>query len=138
MELFTGYPLFPGENEAEQLSMIMEVIDLPPNQVLADATRRKLFFDSKNMPRTLNSKMFKKRRVASRSLGAILKTTDSDFIDFITRCLEWDPTVRMNAEEGLKHPWMAELKKKSAKESRPRHKLRRDAESSYEHEQTRE
>ena len=41
-----GYPIFPGENEQEQLSMIMEVIDLPPNHVLEQGTRRKLFFGS--------------------------------------------------------------------------------------------
>ena len=27
-ELYTGYPLFPGENEVEQLACIMEVSDL--------------------------------------------------------------------------------------------------------------
>jgi dual specificity tyrosine-phosphorylation-regulated kinase 2/3/4 len=34
VELFTGYPIFPGENEQEQLSLIMEVRDLPPEHVL--------------------------------------------------------------------------------------------------------
>ena len=42
--LVLGYPIFPGENEQEQLSMIMEVIDLPPSHVLEQGTRRKLFF----------------------------------------------------------------------------------------------
>lgn len=43
-ELYTGYPLFPGENEVEQLACIMEVFGLPPNNVLDQATRRRLFF----------------------------------------------------------------------------------------------
>ena len=43
-ELYTGYPLFPGENEVEQLACIMEVMGLPPNNVLEQATRRRLFF----------------------------------------------------------------------------------------------
>jgi len=43
-ELYTGYPLFPGENEADQLSCIMEVLNLPPSSVLECATRRRLFF----------------------------------------------------------------------------------------------
>ena len=43
-ELYTGYPLFPGENEVEQLACIMEVMGLPPNNVLDQATRRRLFF----------------------------------------------------------------------------------------------
>ena len=87
--MFTGYPIFPGENEAEQLAMIMEVIDLPPAHILAEASRRKLFFDSKNMPRNLNTKLFKKRRVGSKSIAQILKTNDNNFIDFVTRCLEY-------------------------------------------------
>ena len=88
MELFTGYPIFPGENEAEQLAMIMEVIDAPPSHILAEASRRKLFFDSKNVPRTLNTKMYKKRRVGSKTLAQILKTNEANFIDFVSRCLE--------------------------------------------------
>ena len=43
----------------------------------------------------------------------------------------------MTPEEALKHPWIAELKKKSAKEVRPKHRLRREAETSVEHENTR-
>ncbi|CAG7724883.1 unnamed protein product, partial [Allacma fusca] len=33
-ELSTGYPLFPGENEVEQLACIMETIGLPPDNVI--------------------------------------------------------------------------------------------------------
>jgi serine/threonine protein kinase len=43
-ELHTGYPLFPGENENEQLACIMEVLGLPPDNILQAATRRQLFF----------------------------------------------------------------------------------------------
>ena len=39
-----GYPLYPGENEVEQLACIMEIMGLPPNLVLEQATRRRLFF----------------------------------------------------------------------------------------------
>ena len=44
--LRAGHPVFPGENEQEQLAMIIEVIDLPPTHVLDQGTRRKLFFGS--------------------------------------------------------------------------------------------
>lgn len=43
-ELYTGYPLFPGENEVEQLACIMEVLALPPHHLLIAASRRRLFF----------------------------------------------------------------------------------------------
>lgn len=43
-ELYTGYPLFPGENEAEQLACIMEIFGPPSSSILSEAQRRKLFF----------------------------------------------------------------------------------------------
>lgn len=43
-ELYTGYPLFPGENEVEQLACIMELLGTPPDELISQATRRRLFF----------------------------------------------------------------------------------------------
>lgn len=43
-ELYTGYPLFPGEDEIEQLACIMEVLGLPPEHIISHASRRRLFF----------------------------------------------------------------------------------------------
>jgi serine/threonine protein kinase len=31
-ELYTGYPLFAGENEVEQMQCIMEVLGVPPSK----------------------------------------------------------------------------------------------------------
>ncbi|KAJ8322094.1 hypothetical protein KUTeg_000565 [Tegillarca granosa] len=98
-ELYTGYPLFPGENEVEQLACIMEVLGLPPPNVLDQATRRRLFFG--------NDKG-KKRRVGSKDLQQAVKTSDANFLDFIRRCLEWDPTLRLTPEEALQHDWIKE------------------------------
>jgi dual specificity tyrosine-phosphorylation-regulated kinase 2/3/4 len=33
-ELFTGYPIFPGENEQEQLALMMELRGIPPDYIL--------------------------------------------------------------------------------------------------------
>ena len=43
-ELFTGYPLFPGENEVEQLACVMEIFGLPPKELVDKAQRRRVFF----------------------------------------------------------------------------------------------
>lgn len=43
-ELFTGYPLFPGENEVDQLLAIMEVLGAPPPRLVELSSRKKLFF----------------------------------------------------------------------------------------------
>lgn len=43
-ELYTGIPLFPGENEQEQLSCIMEVLGVPDRYLIDGCSRRNLFF----------------------------------------------------------------------------------------------
>ncbi|GAW02243.1 cmgc dyrk dyrk2 protein kinase [Lentinula edodes] len=43
-ELYTGYPIFPGENEQEQLSCIMEVLGVPDKEFVNRSSRKKLFF----------------------------------------------------------------------------------------------
>ena len=44
-ELYTGFPLFAGESETEQLALIMEVRGVPPENLLESATRKNVFFD---------------------------------------------------------------------------------------------
>lgn len=43
-ELYTGFPIFPGENEQEQLSCIMEVLGVPDKELINRSSRKKLFF----------------------------------------------------------------------------------------------
>uniref|UniRef100_A0A1A8QN79 dual-specificity kinase n=1 Tax=Nothobranchius rachovii TaxID=451742 RepID=A0A1A8QN79_9TELE len=105
-ELYTGYPLFPGESEVEQIACIMEVLGMPPNDFVQSASRRKLFFDSKGNPRNITNSKGKKRKPSSVELSAALKNNDLLFLDFIQRCLSWDPTKRMTPDEGLQHQWI--------------------------------
>lgn len=107
-ELYTGYPLFPGESEVEQIACIMEVLGMPPNDFVQSASRKRLFFDSKGNPRNITNSKGKKRRPNSKELSAVLKTTDALFLDFIKRCLTWDPAKRMTPDEGLQHEWILE------------------------------
>lgn len=43
-ELYTGFPIFPGENEQEQLSCIMEVLGVPEKDFINRSSRKRLFF----------------------------------------------------------------------------------------------
>ncbi|XP_064596955.1 dual specificity tyrosine-phosphorylation-regulated kinase 4-like isoform X2 [Liolophura sinensis] len=108
VELYTGYPLFPGENEVEQLACIMEILGLPPPSILDQATRRRLFFDSKGNPRCITNSKGKKRRVGSKELQQAIKTSDANFLDFVKRCLEWDPSARLTPDQALQHEWIKE------------------------------
>ena len=50
-ELLTGMPLFPGEDEGDQLSCIIEVIGMPSQKVLDASKRARNFVSSKGHPR---------------------------------------------------------------------------------------
>ncbi|XP_015208600.2 dual specificity tyrosine-phosphorylation-regulated kinase 4 isoform X1 [Lepisosteus oculatus] len=126
-ELYTGYPLFPGENEVEQIACIMEVLGLPPNEFLQTASRRRLFFDSKGNPRNITNSKGRKRRPNSKDLASVLKTNDPLFLDFLRRCLTWDPQKRMTPDEAMQHEWIQEGRShKGRPKTRP---VRRTAET---------
>lgn len=105
-ELYTGYPLFPGENEVEQLACIMEVLGVPPDDLINTATRRRLFFDSRGIPRCITNSKGRKRKPGSKTISQALRCNDTVFIDFVSKCLEWDPKKRMTPEEAARHEWL--------------------------------
>ncbi|KAJ8007062.1 hypothetical protein DPEC_G00113670 [Dallia pectoralis] len=105
-ELYTGFPLFPGESEVEQIGCMMELLGMPPNDFLLTATRKRLFFDSKGNPRNITNSKGRKRRPNSKDLAGVLKTNDPLFLDFIKRCLTWDPKKRMTPDEAVRHEWI--------------------------------
>ncbi|KAI6228860.1 Dual-specificity kinase [Aphelenchoides fujianensis] len=92
-------------------------------KVLDAGKRTRNFFSSRGHPRycqvtqlmdgTINfgggrSKRGKMRGPpASRTWANALKNMGDDlFIDFLKRCLEWDPDLRMTPQQALKHAWL--------------------------------
>ena len=49
--LLAGYPLFPGENEMEQMACIMEIIGVPQKKLIDAATRKQTFFEANHAPK---------------------------------------------------------------------------------------
>lgn len=105
-ELFTGVPIFPGENEQEQLACIMELFGPPEKHLIEKSTRRKLFFDSMGKPRLTVSSKGRRRRPSSKTLQQVIKCEDEAFLDFLARCLRWDPDRRMKPEEAVRHEFL--------------------------------
>uniref|UniRef100_A0A8B9IRL1 dual-specificity kinase n=1 Tax=Amazona collaria TaxID=241587 RepID=A0A8B9IRL1_9PSIT len=116
-ELYTGYPLFPGENEVDQLACIMEVLGLPPADFIQAASRKRTFFDSKGFPKSITNSKGKKRCPDSKDLSTVLKTNDAGFLDFLQGCLRWEPALRMTPDEAMKHAWIQEPKIYRAKQN---------------------
>ncbi|UNI20774.1 Dual-specificity kinase [Purpureocillium takamizusanense] len=105
-ELYTGVPIFPGENEQEQLACIMEVFGPPEKHLIEKSTRKKLFFDSMGKPRLTVSSKGRRRRPSSKTLQQALKCDDEAFIDFLAHCLRWDPDRRLKPEEAIRHEFI--------------------------------
>ncbi|KAI3385897.1 hypothetical protein SNEBB_006306 [Seison nebaliae] len=108
-ELLNGSPIFPGENEAELLAMIMECQGIPPQSLLDKGKRSSLFFDVDLSPRKLVNSKGVKRIPDSKRLSKLLKTKNRDFIDFVDCCLQWERTNRIKASEAFNHPWLLDI-----------------------------
>eukprot|EP00474_Spongospora_subterranea_P010949 CRZ11407.1 hypothetical protein [Spongospora subterranea] len=106
VELYTGFPLFQGENENEQLACIMEVMGVPPLSIYQSSPRRKVFFDSNMTPRITRSAQGRIYQPGMRDLATTMRCSDRRFVDFIVRCLEWDPINRMTPMDALRHPFI--------------------------------
>lgn len=128
-ELATGHPLLPGEDEADQLACIMELLNMPPASLLQQAKpcRVKQFISSKGIPRYCATEVLPSGRLIllggksergkprgppgtrtwTQALGGC---DDINFIDFVRRCLEWDPQIRMTPAMALRHPWLVRRK----------------------------
>lgn len=111
IELFTGFPLFPGTNEREQIQLIIDIIGMPNASVLSRSTRKHLFKQFKNeknavpAPLEVISDREKENRL-KYIMEKLKETPDPQFVDLISRCLEWDPLKRLTPDEGLNHEWI--------------------------------
>lgn len=121
-ELYTGFAILPGEDESDQLACIIELLGMPPKQVLENSKRAKIFFNAKGYPRYCSTKTledgsvimtegFSRRGISrgppgSRKLkNALNGCDDVYFLQFISECLEWVPEKRLTAEQAFKHSW---------------------------------
>lgn len=122
-ELLTGFPLLPGEDEADQLACIIELLGMPPQRLIDMGKRSKNFISSKGYPRYCTASTLPDGTIVlsgglsrrgkprgppgSKDLKRALKGCDDPmFLDFLQRCLEWDPEVRMTPAAALRHAWL--------------------------------
>ena len=129
VELLTGYPLFPGEDESDQMACIIEMFGLPNKKFLATCKRERYFITSRGLPRycvqsvdergvTVTTGGYSKRGryrgpplsrdivAALISSGATEAAGDALLVDFLRRCLEVNPEDRITAPEAIRHDWL--------------------------------
>jgi len=94
---------------------MMELKGIPPRYLIEQSPRVEMFFDEELEPKEFINTRGKRRLPASKSIEKVLKCDDPVFIDFIQKCLEWDPRRRMTPDEALRHEWIFEVLKKAKK-----------------------
>lgn len=72
-ELFSGYPIYAGESEMDQLGLIMEICGVPPDDVLEQSTRKHLFFTEDNLPNLKPNSRGKLRKPNTKSIASVLR-----------------------------------------------------------------
>mmetsp|Transcript_15754 Transcript_15754/g.25662 ORF Transcript_15754/g.25662 Transcript_15754/m.25662 type:complete len:116 (-) Transcript_15754:457-804(-) len=65
-----------------------------------------MFYDQGGQPYLVENSRGRKRYPGAKSLAQALKCRDRDFVDFLSRCLEWEPHRRLTPDQALQHRWI--------------------------------
>lgn len=95
-ELILGRPLIKGSDHISQLLETFAILGTPSEALLSKLTSQ----DAINF---LRSQPKQTAKDLSKILGDF---QDADGLDLLRKMLDIDPTNRITAEEGLKHPYM--------------------------------
>ena len=109
-ELYSGIPLFPGESEKEQMSLLLETLGVPSKEVVAMSEYAHKFFDKDIKPTFMDDVKGEKKVVGSRPLKEAIECEDDKFLHFLERCLDWNPTDghRYTPDDALRDVWILE------------------------------
>lgn len=112
VELMTGRPIFPAKNEFDLLLYQMEILGQVPDDLLRRAQRELDFFvlesaDGKRQPKRLRDRKGRLRTPGAKTLEEVVPTRNRDCLDFLRRCLVFNPKERITPDEALAHPFFA-------------------------------
>ena len=93
-EILALYPLFPGENEADQIDKIHTIMGTPPSEVLAKFKRC-----SNHMSYNFPPKQ-------GKGIAKLLPDASPEVIDLILKLLAYDPEDRITARQVRLRVWV--------------------------------
>ena len=86
------------------------MVNVPPRDVYEISQRRAKFFtegpNGDYSPIMLKNSRGKLRKPGGKPLELLLGDEDLDFLEFVQKCLEWDPETRMTPDDALRHIWI--------------------------------
>lgn len=106
-ELLLGRPLFPGEDEKDQVALLCQTLGAPEIPLLMRCSRARHFFDPRGMPLSLRSPKGQIRRPPGYTpLSSFLPPTAANFVK---QLLQWSPQKRLSAGGALYHDFLTNL-----------------------------
>ncbi|KAJ1976163.1 negative regulator of the PHO system [Dimargaris verticillata] len=96
-EMFTGRPLFPGNNADDQINRIFRVLGTPTPHTWPLMAE---------LPNAVNKKFAAHSPV---SLPSVLPMMEPLAIDLLTQLLRYEPSRRITAKDALLHPYFNEI-----------------------------
>jgi dual specificity tyrosine-phosphorylation-regulated kinase 2/3/4 len=103
-ELHLGYPLFAGDNEQEQLSLILRAVGPPTKEYLLNCKHAQKYFGKDYAPKIIKGKDGKAILPSSRLLPSVI--TDPPLAAFLEKILRFDPAERLTPLKALIEPWV--------------------------------
>ena len=97
-EIVSLFPLFPGQNELDQINKIHNIVGTPPPELLNRLKRLSSHMDC-TFPRQ-----------AGIGIEKLIPHVAPDCLDLIHRLLAYNPDDRLSARQALRHPYFRELR----------------------------
>ncbi|BBN01677.1 renal tumor antigen [Marchantia polymorpha subsp. ruderalis] len=99
-EIISLFPLFPGNNELDQIQKIHKILGTPPAQLLEKMKRRSQHAD------------FKFPQQDGTGIGRLIPHASPACVELLNRLLAYNPDDRLSARQALRHIYFKELREK--------------------------
>lgn len=105
-EITSLYPLFPGQNEVDQIARIHKVLGTPSAESLAKFKSRGASHISFDFP-------------PQKGVGIpqLIPHASADCIDLVVKLLKYDASDRITAREAMRHPYFKDVREAEAKQA---------------------
>ena len=103
-ELSIGSPLFAGENEQEQLSLIFRSVGVPGQAFLSQCKHTAKYFSKDFTPKIIKGKDGKAIIPGSRPISTLFE--EPELCRFLEKVLRVEPEARLTPLQALAEPWI--------------------------------
>lgn len=98
-EIVALFPLFPGQNEMDQIQKIHNVLGTPPADLLARKFKRNASHMDFNFPEKKGT-----------GIERLVPHADPDLIELMKKLIRYDPDERILSRQALKDPYFRDLR----------------------------